>query len=59
VKGFPSPEVLERLQSAGAAIYWTGRDGAVTMETDGKTLGVKCGRSAARPAASTANHEKP
>ncbi|MBI5572332.1 MAG: DNA internalization-related competence protein ComEC/Rec2 [Desulfomonile tiedjei] len=59
VKGFPSLEVLERLQSAGTTIYWTGRDGAVTMETNGKTLVVKCGRTAERQGGSATADEEP
>ena len=31
----PYPPVMRRLEQSGARIFWTGRDGAVTMETDG------------------------
>jgi competence protein ComEC len=39
--GHPAPVVIDRLESAGSAIYRTDRDGAVTLETDGKTVRVK------------------
>jgi competence protein ComEC len=38
--GHPSPEVIERLQTAGVRVYRTDRDGAITAITDGKTLAV-------------------
>jgi competence protein ComEC len=43
--GCPDPAVLERLESIGAKIFWTGRDGAVTITTDGKTIRVATGRN--------------
>ena len=43
--GLPNRSVLERLEAAGVEIFWTGRDGAVTIETDGKTLSTTAGRS--------------
>jgi competence protein ComEC len=43
-RGSPSREVLERLESAGVRIFWTGRDGAVIIDTDGINLTVKTGR---------------
>src|SRR5258706_237182 len=36
----PSPEVLARLEAAGARVYRTDRDGAVVLETDGRVLRV-------------------
>ena len=36
----PSAEILARLESAGARVYRTDRDGAVILETDGATLWV-------------------
>jgi competence protein ComEC len=41
---FPSPVVMRRLRSSGARVLWTGRDGAVTVETDGKTITYETGR---------------
>jgi len=38
--GHPTPEVLGRLEAAGARIYRTDRDGAVTLETDGISLSI-------------------
>jgi len=43
--GLPHRSVLERLESAGVEIFWTGRDGAVTIETDGATVSATTGRS--------------
>jgi competence protein ComEC len=39
--GHPDPEVVRRLERAGARIYRTDRDGAVTVETDGESLRAK------------------
>ena len=39
--GHPSPVVLRRYESAGAEILRTDRDGAVTVDTDGRTLDVR------------------
>ena len=38
--GHPSPETLERITAAGATIYRTDRDGAIILETDGRSLTV-------------------
>lgn len=32
-RGLPSPDVLARLRASGARLLWTGRDGAVAIET--------------------------
>ncbi|MBI5252493.1 MAG: DNA internalization-related competence protein ComEC/Rec2, partial [Desulfomonile tiedjei] len=40
----PNPMVLERLRSVGADVFITGRDGAITVETDGSTIYVTTGR---------------
>jgi competence protein ComEC len=39
--GHPSPETLARLATVDAAVYRTDRDGAVLLETDGRTLAVR------------------
>jgi competence protein ComEC len=39
--GHPSPEVVDRLESAGVRVYRTDRDGAITASTDGATLKVR------------------
>ena len=36
----PTPEALARLRAAGARVYRTDRDGAVIVESDGRTLWV-------------------
>lgn len=41
VFGHPSPEVTDRLESAGARVFRTDRDGAITASTDGSTLIVR------------------
>jgi competence protein ComEC len=38
--GHPDPAVLARLRAAGAHVYRTDRDGAILVETDGRTLTV-------------------
>lgn len=38
--GHPRPEVLQRYRDAGAAIFRTDEDGAVTVETDGQVVEV-------------------
>ena len=40
--GHPSLELLERLQSAGARVLRTDRDGAVHILTDGDKLEISC-----------------
>jgi competence protein ComEC len=39
--GHPAPEVLDRYRAIGAAIFRTDQDGAVTVDTDGKTVDVR------------------
>lgn len=40
VFGHPAPEVVARLEAAGATVFRTDRDGAVTVETDGRVVSV-------------------
>jgi competence protein ComEC len=49
--GHPVPEVLQRYQDVGAEIFRTDRDGAVMLDTDGKSVNVHTflGRSVALP----------
>ncbi len=46
--GHPAPEVLARLAAAGTAVYETGRDGAVSVETDGRRVRVRTWRGGRR-----------
>jgi competence protein ComEC len=39
--GHPVPEVLERYRAAGAEVFRTDQDGAVTVITDGTSIGVR------------------
>ncbi|WP_041286452.1 DNA internalization-related competence protein ComEC/Rec2 [Desulfomonile tiedjei] len=39
----PHHEIIERLQSAGAHVFITGRDGAITVQSDGKRLYITTG----------------
>jgi len=39
--GHPVPEVLDRYHEAGADIFRTDRDGAVTVDTDGNSIDVR------------------
>jgi competence protein ComEC len=39
-ENFPDPGLVEKLKSVGAELFWTGRDGAVIVHTDGKTVYV-------------------
>ncbi len=41
VFGQPAPDVLARLTAAGARIFRTDRDGAVSLETDGVTVRIR------------------
>jgi competence protein ComEC len=38
--GHPAPEVLERYRAAGAEIFRTDRDGAITVDSDGTSIEV-------------------
>lgn len=39
----PDPRVMDRLHNSVEQVYCTGRDGALTIRTDGKTLSVRRG----------------
>ena len=38
--GHPSPETVERLKAAGSQVEYTMKNGAITVETDGKKLKI-------------------
>lgn len=38
--GHPSPETVERLKEAGSQVEYTMKNGAITVETDGKKLKI-------------------
>jgi competence protein ComEC len=45
-RGLAAREVIERLNATGAKVFWTGRDGAITIETDGvKHVDVVTGKN--------------
>ena len=39
--GHPSPLVLERYERAGSRLFRTDRDGAITVDTDGRSLEIR------------------
>lgn len=39
--GHPSPETIERLEEAGSEIYYTMKNGAITVQTNGMTIYVR------------------
>jgi competence protein ComEC len=39
--GHPAPDVIQRLDEAGARIYRTDRDGQITVDTDGYALSIR------------------
>ena len=39
--GHPAPEVLRRLESIGARVYRTDRDGQITVDSDGRIVNVR------------------
>jgi competence protein ComEC len=39
--GHPVPQVLSRVQQTGAAIFRTDRDGAISLETDGRDVTIR------------------
>ena len=43
--GHPHLEVINRYNAIGARVFQTGRDGMVSVETDGKTIGVNTYRA--------------
>jgi len=38
--GHPSPETVERLKEAGSQVEYTMKNGAITVETDGRKLKI-------------------
>ncbi len=39
--GHPAPEVVQRYEDAGAAVFRTDQDGAITIDSDGESLDVR------------------
>jgi competence protein ComEC len=39
--GHPAPDVVARLEAGGAAVFRTDRDGAVSVETDGRVVWIR------------------
>jgi competence protein ComEC len=54
--GHPHPTVVERYSTIGAAMFSTATDGAIILDTDGRTLSMRgwTGRSATWPAPAVA-----
>jgi competence protein ComEC len=47
--GHPHPSVVNRYEERGVSLFQTGRDGTVTVETDGHTVGVTTFRKKRAP----------
>jgi competence protein ComEC len=43
----PADSVMDRLEEACEHVYWTGRDGAISLRTDGKMIRIKPARGRA------------
>lgn len=43
--GLPHDAVLGRLTERGVKVFWTGRDGAITVNSDGTSVRVRAGRT--------------
>ena len=39
--GHPAPAVVSRFRQAGAALFSTGEDGAVILDTDGRSVEIR------------------
>jgi competence protein ComEC len=52
--GHPAPEVLGRLEAAGATVFRTDRDGQITIETNGHDVWT---RTYVRPLATKATKD--
>ncbi|MGE5244514.1 MAG: ComEC/Rec2 family competence protein [Betaproteobacteria bacterium] len=39
--GHPAPEVVQRYEDAGAAVFRTDEDGAITLDSDGESLDIR------------------
>jgi competence protein ComEC len=60
LRGAPNRGVLQRLYASGIQVLWTGRDGAITIETDGKNITrIVAGRGAKKKATSGCDQEVP
>jgi competence protein ComEC len=54
--GLPHEVVIERLEALGAEVFWTGRDGAVTVFSDGRSLRVQVGKTGEAASLTRASH---
>ncbi|MDQ1238472.1 MAG: competence protein ComEC [Thermodesulfobacteriota bacterium] len=57
--GLPHELVIERLEALGSKVFWTGRDGAVTVLSDGQSLRVQVGKTGEATSFTKASEHRP